>query len=314
MKRADGLIRLLLAAVSLTCGFSRPVSAQILTLMPLENQAWAPGPLRDACFNMSLWPTVATKTAFLGDAAWAVDRLSDADQQTCFSNMNAAGIGLALEVGVLKTLGAPCDTGAGCFWHQHPSWQRMKANGAQIGAFFLDEPLTAVDKGWAPGDFNYAVNETRAFIGLLRQNYSNAKVLSIEAYPWLDASEINGWITAMGSGPNKPDYFEIDIDFNASGWNGIDLASFRDNTRSWGMGFSLLYSYTSSNDGGDWPFYNGTDTECTILQNYGIDGDSYHVSAFNNSPQNTVPESYEQGFMGTVLHLLSRTCIAGTDH
>jgi hypothetical protein len=302
----------LLRAIGLAsalCYCALPATAQILTLMPLENTSVSPGPLLDACSNIGSWPTVASRTQFLGNADWSVDRLSDGDQQTCFANMNSAGISLALEVGVLKTQSAPCNTGTGCFWNSKPSWDRMTGNGAHIGAFFLDEPLTAVYKGWAPGNIVTTTDETGAYISLLHQYYPGAIVVEIEAYPFISTNGILAWIQELHylrSNGNGPDYFELDDDLTQP-QNYNDPYFFRDDAHGYGLGFSMLYSYTYGS--GDTAFYVGTDAECNLFSD--LNADSYHVSAFYNSPQYSTPETSTYTFTGTVAHLLSRGCVAG---
>ena len=65
--------------------------AQYLSLAPLEENfagSSTPVEFRDACFNINLWASVKAHTDYLGEADWAIDRMSSADQQTCFANMN----------------------------------------------------------------------------------------------------------------------------------------------------------------------------------------------------------------------------------
>jgi type II secretory pathway component PulK len=119
----------LLAVLLLSILIAAPASAQYLALSPLQeaaNGSYTPQELRDACFNMNLWSTVKAHTDYLGDADWAVDRMSNAEQQACFANMASAGLLLQLEVGALKS---HCQSATACFQGQIGGFNRMLANG-----------------------------------------------------------------------------------------------------------------------------------------------------------------------------------------
>jgi hypothetical protein len=157
-------------------------------------------------------------------------------------------------------------------------------------------------------------NETRTYIQLIRQRYPNAVVIEQEPYPYISAAELGNWIDAMAAGPGAPDYFELDVDLNAPGRSNSDLQFLMNHTRAVGLRFGLLYAYTTSNDYGDTPFYNGTNQECNYFNDAGLNADLYHPSAFNHSPQNTSNENAAYFFMYTIKTLLNRGCIAGSAH
>ncbi len=56
-----------------------------LSLSPLESpqDPITPTPVRDGCLNPSQWSTVKARTDFYGNADWAIDMLTNSEQQTC---------------------------------------------------------------------------------------------------------------------------------------------------------------------------------------------------------------------------------------
>jgi hypothetical protein len=311
-------VRALICGLSVfwTINFPSMVWAQYLSLAPLEENfpgSSTPAALRDACFNISLWPSVKSHTDYLGGADWAIERMSDGDQQACFGNMTAVGMSLQVEVPALKSW---CTTAQACFDSSVPKLSRMIANGAHIGAFFIDEPLSAVVHHDVPNQTHaYALAQTRQYIGLLRQNYPGAVIIEIESSPsTVTISELNTWIDELSQpGSGRPDYFEIDDDVNPNiSQNLMDTVGVMNHTRAVGLGFGLLYAYTPPGDQTDQAFLQGMQYECGRFQSVGLNADIYQVHAFNGTPHTTVPETQLYSFMSTVLNaLLSSGCVAG---
>jgi hypothetical protein len=279
-----------------------------LALEPLESPADSitPQPFIEGCMNIGQWPTVAGRTRYYGQADWAIDLLSDAEQQACFASMNAAGIKLSFGVGVLKP---QCQTAQTCFNDELPKWLRAQNNGGQIGAFFLDEPLTAVRAGWVSGDLNYAADQTRWYVGQLRQQFPGAAVIEIEAYPFIPASVLIDWISAISSS-NRPDYFETDYDLNAYSADPrtdmLDLAFWSHQN---GLSYALLMAYAGNgfDDYVDWYQHQLVQNTYYDSGPGGIDilhADLYHISAFFHTPRTTANENQPYSFMYTVKQFL----------
>ena len=218
-----------------------------------------------------------------------------------------------MEVPALKSW---CTTAQACFDSSVPKLSRMIANGAHIGAFFIDEPLSAVVHHDVPNQTHaYALAQTRQYIGLLRQNYPGAVIIEIESSPsTVSISELNTWIDELSQpGTGRPDYFEIDDDVNPSiSQNLFDTVGVMNHTRAVGLGFGLLYAYTPPGVQTDEAFRDGMQYECSQFQSVGLNADLYQVHAFNGTPHTTVPETQAFSFMWTVLNvLLSPGCVSG---
>jgi hypothetical protein len=278
----------------------------ILVLQPAETPGdpIAPTAFRDACMNIGQWPFVRNHTQVLANADWSVDLMSDAEQATCFANMNSAGLTLGLGVGVLKPTPG-CNTGSGCFNAARPRWDRMIGNGAHLGMFLLDEPLTAALTGLVSG-YNYssALNETRAFVNLIRSNYPGTTVVETEAYPAVNVGVLTNWITDLSCcGAGKIDYFEVDHDATPSY---TDLRNLRGTAHAVGVGFAaILWAGPGANGSyNDYDWYSGVITHGYAYHNNYVNADLYDVTSWLHTPRNTVPEDSAFTFMYSVRNLI----------
>jgi len=274
---------------------------------PDSGDPLAPGPLRDACFNLDQWATGRDRTDWFGTADWAINLLSDGEQSACFSNLNAAGIGLGIGVPVLKSW---CQTGQACFNAVQSYVQRMMANGLpQVGAFFLDEPLTAIYNGSVPGDFGYALQETQAFISLIRANHPGAKIIEQEAYPFIQELTLQSWINGLVSGDpsTRPDYFEVDHDWAAGGTLG-DLNQLKATAHAAGLQFGyILWASNAPQSYNDADWYNGVMSQTASIP--GLSADLYYLTSWIHTPRTTVPEAQPYTFMYTLRDIIWFRCI-----
>jgi hypothetical protein len=224
--------------------------------------------------------------------------MSDREQTTCFSNLATVGITFGLEVGVLKP-GSDCRTARGCFMAGRRLWDRMVKNGAHIGVFFLDEPLHAVASGLVKGDADSAINQTRAFSGLLRARYPEARIVDIEPFPAQDATSLGAWIDSLACCEGKPavDYIEIDHDW-ARAFDVDPLVSLKDRAHAGGLGFGVILwgaSVAASFDEQRW--FDAVESQASAYRAQGLVADLYDYSSWLEGPSIIVPDDRPLTFM-----------------
>jgi hypothetical protein len=251
--------------------------------------------------NLASWPTVGSRTTFLANADWSVNMMTNDEQRTCFSNLATVGIALGLEVGVLKP-SPDCRTARGCFMAGRRAWDRMVKNGARIGVFFLDEPLHAVTSGMVKGDAGYAIDQTRAFTGLLRARYPGARIVDIEPFPVHDAASLGAWIDSVACCDGNPavDYIEIDHDW-ARGLDVEPLLALKDRAHAAGLGFGLILwgaSVAGSFDEQRW--FDAVESQARAYRSRGLVADLYDYSSWLEGPSLIVPDDKPFTFMYTV--------------
>jgi hypothetical protein len=145
---------------------------------------------------MSQWPTAGAVTNSLGSFSADLFNADDSSLASCFSNMNAAGLELSIEISPYDPTG--CGTGQQCFDGVQPLLSHLRNDlGAPPIRIRMDEPLTkAREHGANQGD---AINNTVIFMGNVRANYPEMKITSIEAYPYNSGSLITWWIQTLTS-------------------------------------------------------------------------------------------------------------------
>ena len=279
------------------------VQAQILQLVPSTHSDRAPQSFLDACMNIRSWPTLYTRTTYLGAVSWQLrpNRADDSALGRCFSQMSTSELQLSLEVSITSVVA----TGQEAYAAGWPDWQRYQDLGAPLGALFIDEPLT---NGSRLMGLSYATiaSETVNWIALVRGNprFSRVKLILIEAYPHLSASTIIDFIHDVNDAASRRGVAGLDglqIDHAWDGqevWSGSDLGDMRAAAHQQRMEFSIIF-YAAM------PFQHPTD-DCDFLARldqqwasytangidyYGFYPDIYTVQSWDEVPSVTVAES-----------------------
>jgi hypothetical protein len=283
----------------------------------MGNLVSPPSQFLSACLNMNQWASVRGNTHYLGVVEWALspDRVDDGTLAQCLGNMNAHGIKLILEVGVVK---GGCQ-GYGCYLNQITNLRRIQTLGGGniIGAFQMDEPLGGPTGG---RDQNYpdlhTANHTCDYIAHMRPEFPNAKIINIEPYPRIPASQFQGWIATLQSScqvrnTQPPDMLTIDHDWGAGG-SLTDVRGIRDVAHSMGQEFGLIFwpSTTNSLDNAYW--HTRTQQYASAVAAHGINPEMYVVESWLNIPTITVTEEYEYSFTWSVKQLISQGLLPGT--
>ena len=286
--------------------------------------------------QLEKWPKTRALIDILGYADHVMNRTYDDTQlKQGFTVMNTIGLPLALEVGAVKPWGT---TGADTFSKQKPMWDRFRGLGADIAGIVMDEPLAAVhnryDKSFSDiiedtneARFEYAVEETAKFIGMVREEYPDWFVADIEVFPSFTADYVIRWIDALEArlkekGIRGQDFFRMDVDWNAFGVNYTNSLKERVNL-SWEQGWrevkriedhcraiNLPYSvtYWAANvpasqdlqkDPASW--CNGIMRMGQGYQDAGGRPDQYAVQTWIGLPEKPLPETDPHSFTYSVL-------------
>ena len=241
---------------------------------------------------------------------------ADHNLQTQFTDQELSGwlamlkkwnIKLGLEVGAVKPWGT---TGAKVFGIEEKEWDRVQRLGGNVYAVAMDEPLTAVRYSLKQPDA-YAVQETAAFIALVRQHYPNMIIGDIEPYPSITLADHIAWIQALNQrlaalNVRGIDFYRVDVNwtlytvFGNGSW--LEVKKLEDYCHSIHLPFSLIYWAA------DWNRLNrfgvGDDTAwyCSLMQQ-GYDyallqaaPDQYVIQSWDKCPSVAVPETQEYSF------------------
>ena len=124
---------------------------------------------------------------------WLDKQFTDDELRAWLPKIAAWGLKFELEVGAIKPWGL---TGEKTFTLQRPKWERVLKAGGTIHAIALDEPLTCCREHIKKPD-DYALQETAAFIALVRKHYPTVQVYMIETYPTFSFDEHVWWIESL---------------------------------------------------------------------------------------------------------------------
>ncbi len=282
-----------------------PALSVIPTLTP---GAPNPAPFRDACLNLQSWPTGWNRLDFFGSEVVSMALMSDGELAQCFSNINASGKLLTIEVPVLKD---HCTTGQECWTEEvSPRLTRFKDLGANMNGVYLqlDEPLTMVlrdDKWPLARDYNYAVDQTAEYIRLARQQFPNIKIIATEGFPTLRASDLkpffsevnNAAIARTGRGI---EYAQLDHDWNGDAWFMDEVRDIQNYVRGYGIGFGVIF-WAPPATGYSW--YDGLMHRAGAYKaerRNGLVPDLYTVESWLGYPMDAVPESVSYTFTYSV--------------
>jgi hypothetical protein len=249
----------------------------------------------------------------VGSADHLIASVANGELSDCFARLDAAGLGLSLEVPVLKEA-AECRTGAGCFAAREGAWQRLMGLGAVIGSFYVDEPFLAARAhrevlGLSDAD---AVNEVVTWMRLVRERHPYAQIAQVEPYPALSSADLGWWQRALhdacaAHGVPILDFFVLDHDWAAPGWNFPEVAAVQAQSRALGVPFGVLFwaanKKTSTSDA-DWR--RGLMRQGWRYQRAGIVPDLYDINDFMAIPAATVPDTDRSTYTGSVKTFIGR--------
>ena len=268
------------------------------------------------------WAETRARVDYLGAADHVLHRqYTDAELGAWLPKLGEWGLKLGLEVGAVKEWAT---TGQKCFDLERVAWDRFQHLGGPIGAVAFDEPLCCVRQHLKKPD-SYAVDETAAFIALVRSHYPQIKVGDIEPYPYLSVADLTGWIDALQAklatmGVRGLDFFRVDVDWlnfvvgRAGSWR--EVRRIEDACRARKLPFSLIYwaaNYPMLKSKGladDSTWYVST---MGMAQDYVAVGgrpDEVVIESWVGAPSHSVPETESWTFTRSVLDLC-RTFVPG---
>lgn len=207
----------------------------------------------------------------------------DTELSTIFSMLDIWDLPLALEVAVLKSF---IRTGVLGYRYGHEMWSRFQDDcGAVIELFAMDEPYWAVvEGGIGSGDLTYAVEQTAIWMQLVRNEYPEALIVSIEPYPVLTQIQLQHWVDSLDAeceriGITGIDGFSVDPDWNHWQFVWDDILQLEAFCEARGIPFSLIYWAADA-------------TDSTAVDQDWYDGVMMQGAAYNGSPDEYVIQSW----------------------
>lgn len=139
---------------------------------------------------------------------------TDEELRPWLAQLQLWNVKFALEVGAVKPWGL---TGQKCFDADRPSWERVRRLGGKLYAVAMDEPLCCTRLVLHRPD-DYAVQETAAFIALVRRHFPDVLVGDIETYPSIPLADHFTWIEALQKrlaemNVRGLDFYRLDVDW-----------------------------------------------------------------------------------------------------
>jgi len=282
--------------------------------------------IRELADHPEQWATVRNQTGNLLYADHVLHRQNQNDESLTellgkFRKMN---LPLQLEVGAVKPWGK---TGAETFAKQKPMWERFLRCGALIDSIALDEPficcaffITEDLQGVAP--LEYAATETAEFIALVRKDYPDWQIGSIEGFPSLNAEQLIQWIDLLevkleAKKVRGLDFFRIDTDWmhfvhdtKKGSWR--DMKQIEDHCRRKGIPFSVIYwaanypAMLKKDLADDLTWYVGVLQMGYAYAAVGGKPDQIVVQSWVEGPNSFLPETKPFTFTNSALDLLER--------
>ena len=261
----------------------------------------------ELCQNLSSWPSALAQTDGMGYATQHLypPRVSDSDLQQCFANINAARRKFSPAVGAIKE---DC-VGAQCFnMHAH-EWDRFAALGATMDMFHIDEPFTNWDL-YHRGTMTeqQAVEETVAWMQLVRAKYPHIQLVEIEAYPEVQASSLIWWVRELNkvcAANSVPiiDFFQIDHDWNRAGGFVSHVKEIRDAARAQGIpfGLNIWAANKSGEDALETDWHTGVIQQAQMYATAGFVPDLYSLNDWIHTPRQIIPDTQYPSFTYTAL-------------
>ena len=320
------ITRALLAAALLSglytppAAYGRPV---VWAMPPGRNGGDA---LRELFTQPDAWVTARSRVDVIGYADHNLDsQYSDAELRAWLPMLSRWGLKLGLEVGAVKPWGP---TGAQAFAIETKYWDRFIADGGNIYAIAMDEPLRVSLKVLNKSP-EYAVEQTADFIRLVRAKYPAMKVGDIENYPGEETPVLLSFIDGLQARLRQLhvrglDFVRMDVNWmrfgrrnGGDGWPGV--RAIEQACRSRAIPFSLVYWAA------DLPFKQrqGLATSDTWENSIISQGDDYRavggapdeyvVESWLGTPDHSVPENAPGTFMHSVVDFTDRFVPGGRE-
>jgi hypothetical protein len=286
------------------------VSWPVLNVVPSIHASRTPQAFLDACFNMGAWPTVLANATYLGVSDAPLDNnASDGDKAACFSQMNAHGVQLSLEIGAVK---GGCSTDGNCYNQNYFHWSHFQDLGAPQIILRMDEPLWAVwsDNWFGPNKKNlsYAVTKTADWIQNVRSDprFAAFTIVDIEPFPAsgdpgdaVSVGLLTQWMNALHAecaarGIACAQVFEVDHQIETGG-SVYDLQNLMGAAHNVGMAFSVIYTnaYGSGGSSNNCDFAQAIENRGAAYVNSGgvpFVWDWFTIESWEPNPSTTVPE------------------------
>ena len=238
-------------------------------------------------------------------------QFKDEELRAWFAEMKGWKIRLGLEVGAVKEWG---QTGEITFNKERPIWERIERLGGKISAIALDEPLVCVRNKLRKPD-QYAVDETAAFVALVRKNFPDIRIGDIEVYPSFTIADNIWWIEALNKRLAEMkvkglDFYRLDVNWvvfavqNRGSWR--EVKQLEQYCRSKGLPFSLIYwaaGYPAVQRLGladDSTWYTMIMQQGYDYALYGGHPDEYVIESWVGMPSHAVPETGLFSFTNSV--------------
>ncbi|MCB9766659.1 MAG: hypothetical protein H6751_12160 [Candidatus Omnitrophica bacterium] len=249
---------------------------------------------RDLFEHPEQWELARSRIDSIGYYDHRVNQFSDQELTDWFAMIQVWDKKFFIETGAVNEW---CTTGQACFDAIHPLWDRFLSLGAKIDAFCMDEPyFKALNFGL--GNREYAVEQVADWIRLIRLNYPDIAVGSIEPYPSVSRIDLENWIVELDNkcaqlGVRGLDFFCVDPDwrrFPSDGrWSQVKVLE--DFCKARGLPFSLIYWAADrplSTEDRDW--YERTLAQGEAYRQVRGQPDEYDIQSWLAIPSQSIPE------------------------
>jgi hypothetical protein len=233
---------------------------------------------------------------------WMQKQFTDDELRAWFPQMRAWGLKLQLEVGAIKPWGT---TGEKTFAIERPQWDRLVRLGATIHSIALDEPLQCTRHELHKPD-EYALEETAAFIALVRKHYPQVLIGDVETYPTISLEDHRRWIESLDKrlkerGVRGLDFYRLDVNWavftaeNRGSWR--EVKQLEEYCRQRKLPFSLIYWASDQPVMQRLGLADDSTWYVSIMRqgyDYALVGgapDEYVIESWVDAPTHAVPES-----------------------
>ena len=160
----------------------------------------------------------------LADATGCPDcgpnRLPNLASVGAFSRLGGWGIGIAIEVGALKTWGCRAEVTLPL---AREAIARVRASGGSVRYLALDEPLLGGE--FCGYTLEQSLAETAAFVRAVQREYPELGIGDIEPYPFFRAGRLAMWVQALRREGLPLSFFHLDVDRVLADRLALDVAA-----------------------------------------------------------------------------------------
>ncbi|MGA9531417.1 MAG: hypothetical protein WBR18_01760 [Anaerolineales bacterium] len=173
--------------------------------------------------------------------------LSAFEEVGAFRKLEAWGIGIAVESGVVKHWGCEGDQ---AFSNVDLAIQNIERNGGKLSMLAMDEPLIGgeqvVDGSSCGNSVEESAAATRNFYAQMQAAHPAVAIGDIEPYPHYSVEELEAWIEALAAAGVMPAFFHLDVDTYRTRVESQDvagdLAKLRQFTAERGIAFGVIFT------------------------------------------------------------------------